>query len=102
MHKKIAATLLVTSALMLPSLSSAQSNMSDVDLSALEKTFPNRGACESTLKQLRNTVRQTVKATPVGSGQTNALINRLANPLVKFACTAVTQDGKTVFKIVEG
>jgi hypothetical protein len=61
----------------------------------------SRGTCESTLKQLRNEARQTVQQNG-GSGQTNSLINRLANPLVKFACTALTQDGKTVFKIVEG
>jgi hypothetical protein len=102
MHKKIAATLLVTSALMLPSFSAAESNTSEVDTSILEQTFPNRGACESTLKRTRNLARQTVKSTPAGSGQTNALINRLANPAIKLVCTALQQDGKTVFKIVEG
>ena len=95
MMTKIAAAIVLSSALMAPSLSSA------MDTPSLDKTFANRGTCESTLKQLRNEARQTVKQNG-GSGQVNSLINRLANPLVKFACTALTQDGKTVFKIVEG
>lgn len=100
MTTKIAAALLLSSALLAPSLSSAQDTTSAEQ--TLAQTFPNRGACESTLKQLRNTLRQTVKQTPAGSGQTNAAINRLLNPAIKFTCTAVQQDGKTVFKIVEG
>jgi hypothetical protein len=95
MIRKIAATLLLSSAMLAPSISSAE------QLPDLEQLFDNRGQCESTLKQIRNTARQTVQQNG-GGGQTNALINRLANPAVKFICTALTQDGKTVFKIVEG
>ncbi len=93
---KIAAALLISSAFMGPGVASAQQTPS------LDQIFPNRGACESTLKQARNEARQTVKAIG-GSGQTNSLVNRLANPIIKFACTAVTgQNGSTGFKIVEG
>lgn len=96
MLTKIAAALLLSSTLMAPSLSSAEQSPS------LDEIFPNRGACESTLKQIRNEARQTVKANG-GSGQTNALINRLANPAIKFICTAITgQNGSSGFKIVEG
>ncbi|MBW3618571.1 MAG: hypothetical protein KY446_12680 [Proteobacteria bacterium] len=96
MMTKFAAALVLSSALMAPSFSSAQ------DGPSLEEIFPNRGACESTLKRIRNEARQTVKQNG-GSGQTNALINRLANPAIKFVCTAVTgQNGSSGFKIVEG
>jgi len=96
MMTKIAAALLLSSALMAPSISSAE------DTSLLELTFSNRGECESTLKRARNEARQTVKQSEAGSGQSNALANRLANPAIKFICSAVSKDGKTVFKIVEG
>ena len=103
MMTKIASALLLSSALLAPGIASAQTTPSlDQTTPSMEQTFVSRGLCESTLKQLRNTARQTVKATPAGSGQTNAAVNRFANPLIKFACTAVSgKDGKTVFKIVE-
>lgn len=100
---KIASALLLSSALLAPSIASAQTTQTpEPTMPTMEQTFISRGLCESTLKQARNTARQAVKATPVGSGQTNAAVNRFANPLIKFACTAVSgKDGKTVFKIVE-
>ena len=103
MYKKIAATLLVTSALMAPSFAAAEETATAKEM-ALEETFVSRGLCESTLKRIRNVARQTVKSTPAGSGQTNSAANRLANPAIKFVCTAVsgTGNGGSVFKIVEG
>lgn len=97
MQKKIAAALLLSSALLAPAAASADGSL-----------FPNRGACESALKQLRNTLRQDVVREvfrPAGQqGPAGAATNRLANPAIKQFCQAVTgQDGKTLgFKIVEG
>ena len=100
MHKKIGAALLVASALMAPAFASAEETATAREL-ALEETFVSRGLCESSLKRIRNVARQTVKSSPAGSGQTNATINRLANPAIKFVCTAVSGKGSG-FKIVEG
>ena len=100
MQKKIAAALLFSSALALPALASAE------QINLLEQSFANRGACESALKQARNTVRQDIVREAAraadAQGQAGALTNRLANPAIKFVCQAVTDNsGKTVFKIVE-
>ena len=103
MYKKFAASLLVASALMAPSFATAEETATATEM-ALEETFVSRGLCESTLKRVRNVARQTVKSSPAGSGQTNSKINRLANPTIKFACTALSGkggNGKTLFKIVE-
>ena len=109
MNKKIAAALLFSSALVLPGLSSAQTTQTpqNVQITLPTDLFANRGACESALKQLRNTVRQDV-VRPVTrpanlQGPAGAATNQVFNPLVKAVCTAVTdKDGKTMFKIVEG
>ena len=94
MMTKIAGALLLSSAMLAPGFSSAQ------DTSLLEKSFPNRGVCESNLKQLRNDARKAVQERT--GGQISSLVNRLGNPGIKFFCTAISQDGQTVFKIVEG
>jgi hypothetical protein len=99
MQKKIAAALLLSSTLVLPTFASAEGLPTDGQL------FANRGACESALKQLRNTVRQDVVREVASSaglqGQAGAATNQIANPVVKAVCQAVTgPDGKTVFKIV--
>jgi hypothetical protein len=94
MIAKIAAALLLSSALLAPSVTAAD------DLPPLDELFSNRGECESTLKQARNIARAIVRERR--DGQTSALVNRLANPAVKFVCTALTRDGETVFTIVEG
>ena len=102
MRNKIATALLLSSAVMLPSFASAD------QLPTAGQLFPNRGACESALKQLRNTGRQDV-VRPIGGlfglrGPAGAAANQVVNPLVKAACQAVTgQNGAVVgFKIVEG
>ena len=99
MQKKIAAAMLLSSALMLPTVASAEG------LPILEQEFANRGACESALKQARNTLRQDIvrpATRPAGlQGPAGALTNQVANPLTKAVCQAVTgKDGKTVFKII--
>lgn len=100
MQRSIAAALMLSAATLSPALATAQSSGSETP--NLDQVFRNRGACESTLKQIRNEARQTVKQNG-GGGQTNALINRLANPVIKFVCTAASgQNGSdSGFKIVE-
>ena len=100
MQKNIAAALLVSSALMLPTFASAN------ETALLEQVFPNRGACESALKQARNTLRQDVVRPAARladqQGPAGAATNQVANPLIKAVCSAVTgPDGKTVFKIIQ-
>jgi hypothetical protein len=102
MQKKIATAMLLSSALMLPSLASAEQFPTNGQL------FANRGACESALKQLRNTARQDV-VRPLGGlfglqGQAGAAANQIANPLTKAVCQAVSgQNGAVIgFKIVGG
>ena len=102
MQKKIAAAMLLSSALMLPTFASAEQSPTSGQL------FANRGACESALKQFRNTVRQDIVrpiARPFGvQGQAGAATNQIGNPLVKAVCQAVTgNNGQVVgFRIVEG
>lgn len=102
MQKKIATAMLLASAVMLPSFASAE------QLPTTGQLFPNRGACESFLKQVRNTVRQDavrpVARTVGEQGQAGAAANQVANPVIKQACQAVTgKNGQVLgFKIVEG
>jgi hypothetical protein len=99
MRTSIAAALVLSAATLSPAIAFASSEQSI--LAELETVHVSRGVCESTLKRIRNEVRQTVKQSEAGSGQTSSVINRLLDPAVKFVCTAVSQDGKSGFKITE-
>jgi hypothetical protein len=99
MRTSIAAALVLSAATLSPAVASANSEQSI--LAELETVHVSRGVCESSLKRLRNEARQLVQQTEAGGGQTNSLINRLLNPATKLICTAVSQNGKSGFKITE-
>ena len=93
--KKIAMTLVLGSAMALPTMVSAQT-MTPTNTQTMTpptQTFANRGQCQSTLAQFRNELRRTAKPA-VNSGT----FNQTFKPL--FVCDTVMMNGKTMFKIV--
>ena len=85
--KKIAMTLVLGSAMALPTMVSANT------MTPPTQTFANRGQCQSTLVQFRNQLRRTAQPA-VNPGTTNKAFKPL------FVCDTVTMNGKTMFKIV--
>ena len=88
---KIAMTLVLGSAMALPTMASAQTMTPT--MTPPTQTFANRGQCQSTLVQFRNQLRRTAQPA-VNPGTTNKAFKPL------FVCDTVTMNGKTMFKIV--